>query len=60
METANTGQEVAETFEQVAERFPELDDAAQQRAAARISAGAEAQAAFAQESVILHLVRVYN
>ncbi len=50
----------AESFETVRERFPELDDAARRRAAARMAAGAEAHAAFAHESVMLHLVRAYN
>ena len=49
-----------ETFEQVRERFPELDDAARQRAAVSTAAGADAHAALAHESVVLHLVRAYN
>ena len=49
-----------ETFESVGERFPELDDAARSRAATAMAAGAEAHAAFAHESVVLQLVRVYN
>lgn len=49
-----------ETFEQMRERFPELDDAARHRVAARMAAGAEAHAAFAAESVMLQMVRVYN
>ncbi len=49
-----------ESFEAVGERFPELDDAARRRAAARMAAGAEAHEAFAQESMALQLVRVYN
>jgi hypothetical protein len=40
--------------------FPELDDAARRRAEARMSAGVEAHAALAQESVMLHMVRAYN
>lgn len=50
----------AETFEQVGQRFPELDEAARRRAAARMAAGTEAHAAFAEESVALQLVRAYN
>jgi len=49
-----------ETFEQVGERFPELDEAARRRAAARMAAGADAHAALAHESVVLQLTRVYN
>jgi hypothetical protein len=49
-----------ESFESVGERFPELDEAARRRAALRMAAGADAHAAFAQESVVLQLVRVYN
>lgn len=49
-----------ESFESVGERFPELDDAARRRVAVRMAAGADAQAAFAQESVMLQLVRAYN
>jgi len=49
-----------ESAEAVGERFPELDDAARRRATARVEAGTEAHAAFAQESVVLQLVRVYN
>ena len=49
-----------ESFEQVTRRFPELDEPARQRAADRMAAGEQAQAAFAQESVILHIVRAYN
>ena len=49
-----------ESFDQADERFPELDDAARRRARERVAAGVEVQAALAQESVILHLVRAYN
>lgn len=49
-----------ESFERAGERFPELDDAARRRAAARMAAGTEAHAALAQESVVLQLVRAYN
>jgi len=52
--------ERTETFEQVRERFPELDEPARRRAAARMAAGTEAHAAFAAESVMLQMVRVYN
>jgi hypothetical protein len=50
----------AESFESAGKRFPELDDAARRRAAARMAAGTEAHAALAQESVVLQLVRAYN
>jgi hypothetical protein len=49
-----------ENFEQADRRFPELDDAARRRAKERVAAGVEAQAALAQESVMLHLVKAYN
>jgi hypothetical protein len=49
-----------ESFEQADERFPELDEAARLRARERVAAGAEAQAALAQESVMLQLVKAYN
>ena len=49
-----------ETFEQLRQSFEELDDAACRRAAERMEAGERAQAAFAQESVMLQLVRCYN
>lgn len=49
-----------ETLEQAGERFPDLDDAAVRRAAARAQAGADAGTALAQEWVMLHLVRAYN
>ncbi len=49
-----------ENFEQADQRFPELDDAARRRARERVAAGAEAQAALAQESVMLQLVKAYN
>jgi hypothetical protein len=49
-----------ESFESVGERFPELDEAARRRVAVRMAAGADAHAAFAQESVVLQLVRAYN
>jgi len=49
-----------ENFEQADKRFPELDDAARRRAKERVAAGVEAQAALAQESVMLHLVKAYN
>jgi hypothetical protein len=53
-------QEQKEDFEEARRSFPELDDAARQRAAARMAAGAEAHAALAQESVLQNLVRAYN
>lgn len=49
-----------ETFDQADERFPELDEGARLRAREQVAAGAEAQAALAQESVIQQLVRAYN
>ena len=55
-----TRMQKSEMFEQMRERFPELDEPARRRAAARIAAGTEAHAAFAAESVMLHMVRVYN
>jgi len=55
-----TRMQKTEMFEQMRERFPELDEPARRRAAARIAAGTEAHAAFAAESVMLHMVRVYN
>jgi hypothetical protein len=55
-ETGGSG----ESFESMGERFPELDEAAMRRVAVRMAAGADAHAAFAQESVVLQLVRAYN
>lgn len=52
--------EQSERAEQVGTAFPELDDAARRRAAARVEAGADAHAAHAQESVLLQIVRAYN
>lgn len=49
-----------EDFEQMRESFPELDEAARRRVAARMAAGADALVAFAEESVMLQIVRVYN
>jgi hypothetical protein len=49
-----------EMFEEIRERFPELDEPARRRVAARVAAGGEAYAAFAEESVMLQMVRVYN
>lgn len=49
-----------ESLERAGERFPELDEAARRRAAARMAAGTEAHAALAQESVVLQMVRAYN
>jgi hypothetical protein len=49
-----------ETFEQVKGRFTELDEAARRRAAERVKAGEKAQAALADESVAIQLVRAYN
>ena len=58
MDKAGVGER--ETFETVGEGFPELDEAARRRVAARMAAGADARAAFAQETVALQLVGVYN
>ena len=55
-----TGVGDADCFELVGERFPELDDAARRRVAQRMADGTDCHAAFAQESVVLQLVRVYN
>lgn len=52
--------EQRERADQVGKGFPELDDAARRRAAARMAAGAEAHAAHAHESVVLQIVRAYN
>ncbi len=49
-----------EAVDRMRERFPELDEAATRRAAARTAAGADAHAALAHESVVLHMVRAYN
>jgi hypothetical protein len=49
-----------ENFDQADQRFPELDEPARRRARERVAAGVEAQAALAQESVMLHLVKAYN
>jgi hypothetical protein len=57
MEEAVSAQEAVNRMR---ERFPELDDAATRRAAARAAAGADAHEALAHESVVLHLVRAYN
>jgi hypothetical protein len=57
MEEAVSGQEAVDRMR---DRFPELDEAAARRAAARAEAGADAHAALAHESVVLHLVRAYN
>jgi hypothetical protein len=58
MEQESSGN--GESFESIGARFPELDDAARRRVAVRMAAGADAHAAFAQESVAVQLVRVYN
>ncbi len=52
--------EQAEEFEKASQSFPELDDAARRRAEERAAAGTEVQAALAQESVMLNMVRAYN
>ncbi|MDQ6773076.1 MAG: hypothetical protein M3024_08820 [Candidatus Dormibacteraeota bacterium] len=49
-----------ETPDEVAGRFTELDEAAAARARERMAAGERPQAAFAQESVMLQMVRAYN
>ncbi len=55
-----TKKQRAEDFERLTESFPELDEAARRRVAVRMAAGADAHAAFAAESVIQQMVRVYN
>lgn len=50
----------SETVEQVRRRFTELDEAAGRRADERMKAGEQPQSAFAQESVMLQMVRAYN
>lgn len=52
--------EQSDALDEARKRFPELDDAARQRAAVKIAAGAEAHAALAQESVLEGLIRAYN
>jgi hypothetical protein len=52
--------EQAEEFAKASQAFPELDDAARRRAQERATAGADAHAALAQESVMLNMVRAYN
>ncbi len=59
MDQARTMQSM-EMFEEMRERFPELDEPARRRVAARMAAGTEAHAAFAEESVMLQMVRAYN
>lgn len=49
-----------ERFETEADAFPELDEAARQRAAARVAEGSDAHAAFAAESVQTAITRAYN
>ena len=49
-----------ESFEQMVERYPEMDEAARRRAAARIAAGADAAHALNDEAVWAQLTRVYN
>ena len=58
--SGNHMEQERETFEQLRQSFEELDDAACRRAAERMQAGERAQAAIAQESVMLQLVRCYN
>jgi hypothetical protein len=47
-------------FEALGDGFPELDEPARRRAAARMAEGAEPHAALAHESVVLQLVQAYN
>ncbi len=49
-----------ESFDQLRRSFAELDEAACRRAAERVQAGERPQAAFAQESVMVQLLRCYN
>lgn len=53
-------QEQQEEFAKASQGFPELDDAARRRAEERATAGTDAHAALAQESVMLNMVRAYN
>jgi len=49
-----------ERFEATADGFPELDEAARIRAAARVEQGADPHAAFAAESVQIAITKAYN
>jgi hypothetical protein len=49
-----------ESFEQLVERYPEMDEAARRRAAARIAAGADAAHALNDEVVWAQLTKAYN
>lgn len=49
-----------ETFEQLVKRYPEMDEAAQRRAVARIAAGADAAHALNDEVIWAQLTRAYN
>lgn len=47
-------------FEAAADSFPELDEAARKRAAARVAEGSDVHAAFAAESVQTAITKAYN
>jgi hypothetical protein len=47
-------------FEQAKEHFPELDEHARRRAAARVAGGADVHAALAQESVLQQMNKAYQ
>jgi hypothetical protein len=49
-----------ESFEQVIERFPEVDEAARKRAAARVAKGADAAHAMNDEVVWSQLTKAYQ
>jgi hypothetical protein len=49
-----------ERFEAAADSFPELDEAARKRAAARVEQGSDPHAAFAAESVQIAITKAYN
>jgi hypothetical protein len=49
-----------ETFEQVAARFPDVDEAAKARAAARVAKGVDAAHAMNDEAVWSQLTRAYQ
>ena len=49
-----------ETFEQVAARFPDVDEAAKARAAARVANGVDAAHAMNDEAVWSQLTRAYQ
>jgi hypothetical protein len=54
------GKAERESFEELVERYPEMDEAARRRAAARIAAGADAAHALNDEAVWAQLTKAYN